>query len=236
MHSILRELSEIPNTRISDFEDLFQKGFHETLNRCQVVKVGDGVRFISVAEEINTIWILLLGQVKALEEYTTGDIYTFKKFPAPEVFGEMEVLADINKFRATLVTETECVFLNIPVDDYQDLLKNNSQYLYKRTNIILKRVLDEQKHMRMFLMIKSIDRIKIYLIQQYQLNAKDYFCVLKITRQQMAEETGYAVKTVNRVIKKLEEEDLLKIEGQRIIIRESQFKVMFKSVEHYVKY
>jgi len=235
MHSIVRELSEIPGIKISDFEELFQENFYETLDHCQVVIVKAGVRFISVDEEINTIWIVLSGRVKALEEYTTGDIYTFKKFPAPEVFGEMEVLADINKFRATLVTETECVFLNIPVDDYQDLLKNNSQYLYKRTNIILKRVLDEQKHMRMFLMIKSLDRIKIYLIQHYQLYAKDNICILKITRQQIAEETGYAVKTVNRVIKKLDEENLLKIEGQRIIISEVQFKKMFKSVENYVK-
>lgn len=235
MHSILREISEIPGIKNSDFEELFQENFYETLDHCQVVIVNAGVRFISVDEGISTIWVLLSGRVKALEEFTTGDIYTFKKFPAPEVFGEMEVLADINKFRATLVTEEECVFLNMPVGIYQDFLKSNSKYLYKRTNIILKRVLDEQKHMRMFLMIKSLDRIKIYLIQQYQLYVKNHICILKITRQQMAEETGYAVKTVNRIIKNLDAEDLLKIEGQRIIISEVQFEKMFKSVENYVK-
>ncbi|HAE92440.1 Crp/Fnr family transcriptional regulator [Tissierella praeacuta] len=236
MHSILREISEISNTRISDFEELFQEDFYETLDHCQVVTVEAGVRFVAVDEVINTIWILLSGQVKALEEYSTGETYTFKKFPAPEVFGEMEALADITKFRATLITESQCVFLNIPVDIYQEFLKNNSQYLYRRTNIILKRVLDEQKHMRMFLMIKSIDRIKIYLIQHYQLYAKDHICILRITRQQIAEETGYAVKTVNRVIKKLEEQNLLKIEGQRIIITEIQYEKMFESVENYVNY
>lgn len=236
MHSILREISEIPNGRIDDFGELFQKEYSEILNHCQVTTLDAGARFIAVDEDIKTVWILISGQVKALEEYSTGDIYTFKKFPAPEVFGEMEVLADINKFRATLITEVESVFISMPVEYYKKFLKSNSQYLYKRTNIILKRVLDEQKHMRMFLMIKSIDRMKIYLIQQYQLYAKEQICTLRITRQQMAEETGYAVKTVNRVIKKLEEENLLKIEGQRIIITEIQYEEMYKSVESYVNY
>ncbi|NLY46017.1 MAG: Crp/Fnr family transcriptional regulator [Tissierella sp.] len=236
MHSILREISEIPNVKINDFEELFQEEYSEILNHCQVIKLEAGSRFIAVDEKINTVWILILGQVKALEEYSTGDIYTFKKFPAPEVFGEMEVLADIFKFRATLITESECVFINMPVEYYKEFLKSNSEYLYKRTNIILKRVLDEQKHMRMFLMIKSIDRIKIYLIQHYQLYAKDNICILRITRQQIAEETGYAVKTVNRVIKKLEDQNLLKIEGQKIIIIETQYEKMYKSVENYVNY
>lgn len=236
MHRILKEISKIPNISISDFKELFYKDFYETLDHCKVIKLESGTRFISVGENISTIWILLSGKVKALEEYSTGDIYTFKKFPAPEVFGEMEALAGNTKFRATLITESECVFLNMPVDIYQEFLKRNSQYLYKRTHIILKRVLDEQKHMRMFLMIKSIDRIKIYFIQHYQLYAKDHICVLRITRQQIAEETGYSVKTVNRVIKRLEEENLLRIEGQRIIIKEKQYKEMLKGVENYLNY
>ena len=236
MHSILREISEVPNVKINDFGDLFQEEYSKILDDCKVIRLEEGARFIGADEEIKTVWILLSGQVKALEEFSTGDIYTFTKFPASEVFGEMEVLADIAKFRATLITESECVFLNMPVELYKEFLKSNSEYLYKRTNIILKRVLDEQKHMRMFLMIKSIDRIKIYLVQHYKLYAKDNICTLRITRQQMAEETGYAVKTVNRVIKKLEGQDLLKIEGQRIIITESQYKEMYKSVENYVNY
>lgn len=236
MHNILKELSEIPNVKIDDFDELFQDEFSGILDNCKLVTVSAGTRIISVNEEINTIWILMLGQVKALEEYSTGDIYTFKKFPAPEVFGEMEVLADIHSFRATLVTEMESIFLKVPVDCYKEFLKNSSQYLYKRTNIILKRVLDEKKYMRMFLMMKSIDRIKMFLIQHYQLYAKDDICTLRITRQQMAEETGYAVKTVNRVIKRLESDNLLRIEGQRIIITEAQYQKMFKDVEKYVNH
>lgn len=234
MHSILKEISGIPSSIISSFQELLKEDCHEILDCCQVVTLEAGIRFIAADEKINTIWILLSGKVKALEEYSTGDIFTFKKFPAPEVFGEMEALADNHNYRATLITESECIFLNIPVEIYQDFLKNNSSYLYKRTNNILKRVLDEQKYLRTFLMIKSIDRIKIYFVHQYGLYEKDSPRILRITRQQIAEETGYAVKTVNRVIKKLEEQNLLKVEGQKIIITRTQYEEIFKSVENFV--
>src|SRR5699024_621330 len=111
----------------NDFTELFQRDSYEILDHCQVITIEAGTRFIGIDENINTIWILLVGQVKALEEYSTGDIYTFKKFPAPEVFGEMESLADISRFRATLITETECVFLNVPVEMYRQFLKTNSE-------------------------------------------------------------------------------------------------------------
>jgi len=236
MHEILKEILEYSDIRVDAFEELFNDDNLDLLDDCQVVTLQAGERFISSDEKIDTIWILLSGLVKALEEFSTGDVYAFTKFPAPEVFGEMEALADIPNFRATLITESKCVFITMPVDVYKNFLENNSKYLYKRTHIILKRVLDEQKHLRTFLMIKSIDRIKIYLVQNYRLYAKDDFCILKMTRQQIAEETGYAVKTVNRVIKRLEKQGLLTVEGHRIIITKPQYEKMYESVESFVNY
>jgi len=237
MNDILKEVSKIPNLEINEFIELFHENNSEFLEKCKIVTVKPDFRFVVSGEDITKIWILLKGYVKALEEFNTGETFIFKRFPAPEVFGEMEALADIDKFRATLLTDTECVFLVLPVDQYKKILKNNPRYLYKRTNIILKRVLDEKKHMRTFLMIKSIDRIKIYFVQQYKLYAKsNSTCVLKIPRQQISEETGYSVKTINRGIKKLEEENLLKVEGQKIVITNEQYEEMLESVESLVDF
>ncbi|MCR1899553.1 Crp/Fnr family transcriptional regulator [Irregularibacter muris] len=236
IHHIWKEISQIPDAKIKEFKEIFKENPNEILDFCQVVTIQTGTRFIIADEDISTIWILLSGKVKALEEYATGEIYTFQKFPAPEVFGEMEALSDISKFRASLITESKCTFITLPVNTYIDFLKNHSQYLYRRTRITLKRVLDEQKQQRIYLMLKAIDRIKIYLIQHYKLNIKNNLSILKITRGQMAEETGYAVKTVNRVMKKLEGQNLLKIKGQRIIITEKQYNDMVKSVENFMKF
>ena len=194
------------------------------------------MQFVTIQEDINTIWILLSGKVKALEEYSTGKIYIFQKFSAPEVFGEMEALSDIPYFRASLITETKCVFITVPVSVYLDFLRNHSEYLYKRTKVILKRVLDAERDNMMYLMLEGIDRIKLYFIQHYELSVKGDICILKITRQQIAEETGLSVRTVNRVIKKLKEQDLLKVKKQKIIITEKQYNSMVESVDEILGY
>lgn len=235
MKKNLKELKKIPNLKLDNFQELFHIEYEDSLSNYKITTLKPGTRFVDFGEKISIIWILLSGQVKALEEYYSGDRYIFKKFQAPEVFGEMETMADIKEFIATLITETECTFLNVPVNIYKKILKNNPEYLYKRNNAILKRVLDEKKHLRAYLMVKSIDRIKIYFTDYYELYAKHgSTCTLKITRQQISEEIGCAIKTVNRGIKKLESEDLLKIQGQRIIITETQYKKIYESIKPFI--
>ena len=233
VHKILKEIEEIPGAKNKYFTKLLQK---DILDYCKVIKIESGARFVTSKEEVDKVWILLLGKVRALEEYTTGDIYIFQKFDAPEVFGEMEALAEIPHFRASLIAETECVFITLPVNIYLRFLKENSGFLYKRTQVIIKRVLDEERDNRIYLMLKGVDRIKLYFIQHYELSESGEVCILKTTRQQIADETGYSIKTVNRVMKKLKEENFLNITGQKILITESQYIKMIESIEEIEKY
>lgn len=232
-HKVLKEIEKFPNANSEYFKQLLQ---NDTLNYCKVITIGPGTRFVTSKEEVNKIWILLLGKVKALEEYTTGDIYIFQKFDAPEVFGEMEALAEIPNYRASLIAETKCIFITLPVIFYLRFLKENSEFLYKRTQATLKRVLDEERDNRIYLMLKGIDRIKLYFIQHYKLSESEEICILKTTRQQIADETGYSIKTVNRVLKKLKEQSFLNVVGQKILITENQYISMIDSIEEIDKY
>lgn len=229
-HTILKQLSNVPEIKIQYFEQLFQESACHLLDSCKVVTVSENTRFISSHEKIDNIWILLKGSVKAIEEYSTGDVYVFQKFSAPEVFGEMEALADICCYQATLNTESECIFIKVPVTMYLKFLKTNSKYLYQRTQDTIKRVLNDEREKRRYIKLNGIDRIKLYFIQHYRLNQMDELCVIKSTRQEISDEIGFSIKTVNRVIKKLKEQGLLKIEGQKILITDIQYNMMMKNM------
>lgn len=234
-HKILKQLSKVSMGNIQYFGQLFQEDAYPLLDRCKVVIIPKDTKFISSHDKINTIWILLYGNVKAVEEYSTGDIYIFQKFKAPEVFGEMEALSEISCYRASLITESECIFMKIPLALYIKFLKSNSEYLYLRTQDTLKRVLDDEREKRRYLKLNGIDRMKLYFIQYCQLNQKKGVCVIKNTRQQIADETGFSIKTVNRAIKKLKEQDLLKIQGQKILITDIQYDRMVKSMDEFIE-
>ena len=173
---------------------------------------------------------LLSGRVKALEEYITGDIYIFTRFNPPEIFGEMEAITDFPFFRASLITETDCICATIPVAMYLKYLQNNPDILYSRVQTILKRISNDQRDNRFYLMLSSTDRIKIYLVQHFKQSNNNESYVLRKTRQQIADETRYSVKTVNRVIKKLIEEDLLGTIGQKIVLTNKQYNILMKSI------
>lgn len=236
MTDIIKEISLITGNKNDMIEDLISEGKEGVLAQSHITVCEIGERFVMVDESIENVWILLSGKVKALEEFYTGDIFTFNKFTAPEIFGEMEILADINKYRATLITEKKSFFLNIPAEVYLGFLKRNPDFLFKRTELIMKRYFEDQKRMRIFLMIKSKDRIKIYLTQHYELYAHQGVCNLRIPRQQIAEETGYSVKTVNRIIRELQTQNLITVAGQKLIIKESQYKKMLNNVENFINY
>lgn len=218
------------------FEYLFQNNSYTFLKTCKIITIKADERFVSTGEKVDKIWICLSGVVKAMEEFESGETYIFTSFSAPEIFGEMEALAEIPKFRASLVAVTECVFIAGSVEAYLSWLKGDANILYERTQKLLKHFMDEARNNRAYLLLDGMERIKLYFVERCGHDQEDGIWVLKNTRQQISDETGYSVKTVNRVIKKLSQQELLAVIGQRIMITDSQYKKMLESIDDKLKH
>lgn len=234
-HKLLKELSKFPEAK-KNFLQMFSYASEKFLDNARIVKIKEGMRFVTAGEKIELVWILLKGQVKVVDEHISGDIYIFTKFNALEVFGEREGVGEVENFHASLVADTDCLFLTIPLNLYIEFLKENPEIFYNRVKKILRHTLDEGRENRIYLRMKAIDRLKLYFIKQYKNYAVKNLCELNITRQQIANETGYSVKTINRNVKSLDEENFLDIKGQRILISKNQYDAMVKSVEKYFGY
>lgn len=235
-HIILDEIAKLEPELKKYFKQLFQSAPQEFLNTCSIITVKKNKRFITTGEDLNKVWICLSGTVNVMEEFTTGDTYIFTRFSAPIIFGEMEALAKISTFRATLVTVTDSIFIVGSAPEYINWLKKDAQLLYKRTHDILRCFMDEGRDTRTYLLLSGIERIKLYFIQQYELTGKDEMCVLTNTRQQIADETGYSLKTVNRVIGKLKTQGLITINGHKILVNKQQYNDMLESIDEKIKH
>lgn len=233
---ILYEIDKLTPKLKKYFEHLFQIESYEFLRTCKIVNIKENERFISTGENLDGIWVCISGVVKVMEEFKSGETYIFTRFTAPEIFGEMEALAEIPKFRASLVAETNCVFLVGSVDAYIKWVKNDARVLYERTQYLLKNVMDEGRSNRAYLLLNATERIKLYFLDHYIFSRGDKLCIIRDTRQQIADETGYSVKTVNRVIKKLKEQELITVEGQRILINRQQYSRILESMDEKVRY
>lgn len=232
MHSIYDKVRNIPGLNLDFFNKVFKDVSNDILDTVQIVKISKGKRFVAVDEKLDTIRILLAGKVKAMEEYLTGEIFVFSRFDPPEVFGEIEALGDIDTFRASLVTEEDSVFVTLPVDVYLRILQEDTDYLLERIKIVIRRGSDEQRDTRLYLSIDGKDRMQIYFLRQYRQNAKKDLYEFRATRQQIADETGYSVKTVNRTIKKLVDEGLITLVGQKFQVRKKQYLKMIDNFDN----
>lgn len=238
MNNIYESLSKISR---SNLDKLFEENFSEEKERLsekllanatlQSVRMENEV--VAMGEEITHVNFLVHGAVWAREDFRTGDKLYFNRFRSPEIFGEMELLAGEKNYTATLIAETRCEFIQIPIEDYKAYLVENPDFLYHRCHLILKRVLKEQALSRMHTVMNATDRMKALLVYYYEEAYGDTVKELRITRQQLADETGFAVKTINRSIKQLEEEGFLEIVGHRMRISDEQIEAMNKSIEDY---
>lgn len=237
MHAIFEKVEKTPNVNYKFFNKLFSKAPDSILDRINIIKIPKEKRFVTAEDKMDKILILLSGRVKAIEEHLSGDIYVFSRFDAPEIFGEMEMLGGIKEFRASLVTETTCILVESPVHIYEELLKSNLDLLMERVEVVVRRSCNHERDNRFYLRLKAIDRIKVFFLHAYEQNVSeqnraDGLCELKIRRQEIADETGYSVKTVNRTIKKLTEADLIKTVGQKIIINKHQYFRLLDDLEN----
>ena len=234
--NILYEIHKLPTKVRTYFEPLFQSDSHTFLKTCKIVTIKTNVRFVSTGEVVDKIWICISGSVKVMEEFKSGETYIFTQFSAPEIYGEMEMLAGIPLYRSSLVAATDCVFIVGPATAYVSWIKRDANALYERTQFLAKRVMEEGRSNRAYLLLDGTERIKIYFTDYYTCSEDEPICVLRNTRQQISDETGYSVKTVSRVIKKLSGQGFLTVEGQRIIMTNKQYKKMLESIDEKVKY
>ena len=84
--------------------------------------------------------------------------------------------------------------------------------------------------------IQAGERLMLYLIRKYERHGRaDNTCSLKQTRSQMAEEIGFSIKTMDRSIKKLEEEGMLRLEKGKIQVDQSGYLEMKEYIEQCIE-
>lgn len=230
MEDLMAAIDLAPQPQREYLQQLF-KNIPISNRSCHVVKMKADTKFVSVNDVCNSVWILIEGQVRAMEEQVSGDIYVFSEFHAPELFGEMEGIAGHSFYKATLVTSTDCQFIVLPIENYLDWIRNDPEALFTRARVIMSGILEQAKKERAYLLLDGVDRLILYLTKYYQEYKKDHICTIQTKRQQIAEQTGFSLKTVNRSIKRLADGGLITKKAGKMVITERQYEELIEIIE-----
>lgn len=228
---LLPLLKKADPDRKEQFAEYFKNVPLWLINEFVVEELEPDTTFIWENEPADTIYFILKGEVKAMDYRIYTVNYDFMKPNNLIALGGMEVLMDLETYRATVKTETPCTAAKLPRKEYEKWILSDAESLRNEAKITGIYLWEQNRKNRLYLFLEGADRIALWLVIRYEKNQQKGMFRIKENRKGFAEETGLCQKTVTRSIKKLEEQGLLTREGSYIRITRAQYEGLKHLVE-----
>ena len=226
---------EMPLKTQTYMEMLFQNCTEEVKYYMRLMDVAKGTTLIEAGEKCNQIYIILSGKVSGIEWPMKGRPYYFKDYGPGDFFGEIEFFADLSNYRISVVTITPCRVLLIPSAIYIEWLKNDIEALYSRMKVNMRRLISQTADARKYLFIEGRERLMMHLIRKYeQAQPVSHTLEIRQSGDQLSEEIGFSIKTLNRNIKKLRDDNLIQLEKGKMIITKEGYLQMKQHIGDYI--
>jgi CRP/FNR family cyclic AMP-dependent transcriptional regulator len=220
-------------------QDELEHYFHSApawlVSSLQPYMVDKNVVFVHENDRIEYIYVLVTGTIKATDYRILGISFDFMKLQGIYAMGGMEVIMDLGHYRATLVTVSPCSMIRIPRIQFERWLKEDIIALKREAKAACEYLVDEARQSRAFLFLEGADRLCMLFLSMYQKGALEDKVEIRLTRNELSEQLGISIKTVNRAIKKFQEEGLISRNGNGIVISTSQYEKLKEKVKDVVE-
>ena len=218
--------SQLPDATAEYLKQFFLTAPDWIMSSLKLLKLKKDHIFVREGDSVDTIHLLVLGIVKAIDYRFYGNIYDYMWFYPFTSFGGMEVLLEQSFYQTTLSTVTPCTILVIPRGLFEQWINNDIRVLKMEAKVMGTFLLDEVKRERIFLFMQGSDRLIYTLMHIYEHTASQKSCIIKLTQQNLADSTGLSVKTISRSLRELEQSGYLMRSGNQILISDAQYQQM----------
>lgn len=209
-------------------KSFFRKMFAKFPSSGQVdlLRVPAGRLVCNQDDRAQYVYVLLEGQAVATGQQPQGYNYVISEFSAVHFFGEFETIGRLDSYIAAIVAKTDCRLIRFSPDVYLNWLKNDPDQAFDHFCDIIGSLLDQLLRERMNLFMDARERLTSFLADYYAENAcaEDDVIPVRMTRMDISDSTGYAVRTVNRKVRSLGEQGLICVKNGKILISRAQYQ------------
>lgn len=210
----------------SELRELMRGIPQEILARCQIKRVGPGVEILRKHEQMKAVYILCQGECDVLTAFKGGQMYVFGKAglkKGVQLIGEQEVLAEIDESQATVRTVTDCRFVLLTQADFWAWIQQDSHAAIILLKHLAKRLNAATREAGIQLYYPNIYQLKKYLIKRYETAGAKHLRI-KAKRQQIADELGISLRSVERGVRELKDQGLIRIVKGKIEMDQSEYE------------
>lgn len=158
------------------------------------------------------------GVVELNNYHEDGKEFTQNILSDGQSIGESLLFND-KPYPMSAVAKTQCTVLKLSQTDFFSLIHQNKEVMMDMFKCMADRLY--YKYLMLFNISSTDPQFKIKTVMDYlkatQCNDSTQTFQVPYTRQQIANLTGLRVETVIRTVKKMENENMVKIEGRKIL-------------------
>lgn len=210
----------------NELEELLKNTPKSFNDEAKLVSIKKGKTFIQSDTTVNTLYILVKGQVKAVDYRIDEIIYDYTWFEPIEILGAMEFYMGKETYITTLVTLTDCIMISFSNEIFRKWVEKDTDTMLNLINVMLNRLNDQSKKERTFMFLSAKERMMYLFVQIYQKYNQTDVCEVKLTQDELANRCGINLRTATRTIHSLCEENMITKKNRKLYISYSQYKHM----------
>ena len=221
-----RVLTRLPQEEEQKFRTYFENAPAEVLSMMNLEKRYADRYLVEEHDPVDRIYILLEGQVKAVDFRVKGSSYEYARYDGVTFLGSMECVFGEDCYMTNIITVTPCTLASLPRNVFENWIFADLDALRRETRNMRQVLLEISRENRMLLLLSGMERLIYLLVKKCRSRGECREYILSVNRQELAEQCGTSVKTVNRSMKRLEDGGFLTREGHKVKITQRQYAAM----------
>lgn len=230
LYDALPFLKNVDRERQEQFQEYFKSAPLWLFDSLQIDELKKGEIFVREGEPADTIFFVGRGIIEAIDYRVYGISYDYMQFDKLYAFGGMEFVMDLDVYKTTLRTITDCTVVKLSRAKFENWMYSDIRAMKYEAKLVGEYLLREGRNSRIFLFLQGSDRLAMLFVDRFERYGKNGTLNIKESRQSLADETGLCVKSISRSVRKFLEEDLIMKEGNKIVINEEQYRRLKKIV------
>ena len=169
----------------------------------------------------DVLYYILSGSVTVLIEDEEGREIVLAYLNAGDFFGEMGLFGDHPNRSAYVRARTQCELAEISYNKFRQVSNDNPDVLFELASqmaLRLRRTSRKVGHLAFMDVTGRIARTLLDLCKEPDAMTHPDGMQIRITRQELGRIVGCSREMVGRVLKNMEEEDLISVKGKNIVV------------------
>lgn len=226
---IMNEKNLFKNINNKKIKELIDRMPNEIKKNCKVKKFDKGQIVVLKEDNIKFMYLHLEGQMKVRNEFENGFVYDFASIEPIAYIGAIEIMASKELYSSTLQATTDSIILEMNKNDFVNWIKKDQELTLDVLCFVSNSMYNQSLKTGEVLAYPALCILINYLINVFESENKDEI-IIKKTREEIGSILGFSVRTINRNLKILKEENLVTVNRKGIFITKEQCKKLYKKL------